>query len=199
MKLNDTKCKNAKPSDPPSKSPRKLGDGDGLALIPEQAVDTVLKAYDGNYSLFIYRGARLLKNIFTELPKAFEQKLISVIQSKQEKDILFVMAILKNYDGKPVIHNVCKELIKVLPDDDSLINEVSIILQSTGVVSGEYGFVEAYKQKIEETKPWLKDKDNKIQDFAKDYISRLEKQIEYEKKRADEDIALRKHQYGDEN
>jgi len=32
MKLNDTKCKNAKPSDPPSKTPRKLGDGGGLAL-----------------------------------------------------------------------------------------------------------------------------------------------------------------------
>ncbi|MEC7702972.1 MAG: integrase arm-type DNA-binding domain-containing protein [Pseudomonadota bacterium] len=32
MKLNDTKCKNAKPNDPPSKSPRKLADGQGLYL-----------------------------------------------------------------------------------------------------------------------------------------------------------------------
>tara|TARA_R110001592_G_scaffold3525_1_gene19717 strand:- start:12868 stop:14103 length:1236 start_codon:yes stop_codon:yes gene_type:complete len=32
MKLNDTKCKNAKPFDPPSKSPRKISDGEGLSL-----------------------------------------------------------------------------------------------------------------------------------------------------------------------
>jgi len=32
MKLNDAKCKNAKPFDPPSKVPRKLADGHGLYL-----------------------------------------------------------------------------------------------------------------------------------------------------------------------
>jgi len=32
MKLNDTKCKKAKPLDPPSKAPRKLADGQGLYL-----------------------------------------------------------------------------------------------------------------------------------------------------------------------
>lgn len=32
MKLNDIKCKKAKPLDPPSKAPRKLADGKGLYL-----------------------------------------------------------------------------------------------------------------------------------------------------------------------
>ena len=32
MKLADTKCKNAKPFEPPSKPPRKLADGHGLYL-----------------------------------------------------------------------------------------------------------------------------------------------------------------------
>ncbi len=32
MKLNDITCKAAQPSDPPSKSPRKLADGEGLYL-----------------------------------------------------------------------------------------------------------------------------------------------------------------------
>ncbi|MDD9920536.1 MAG: tyrosine-type recombinase/integrase [Alphaproteobacteria bacterium] len=47
MKLNDTKCKNAKPLDPPSKSPRKLSDGMGLYLyvMPNGA----------KYWRFIYR------------------------------------------------------------------------------------------------------------------------------------------------
>lgn len=167
-----------------------------LSKIPERAVDAVLEMYDGNYGMFIYRGARLLKNIFPSFPKAFERKLVQVVQTQQEKNLLFVMAILRNYEGQPFLHDVCKELIKVLPNDGSLLNEVHIILQSTGVVSGEYGFVEAYNRKIEEIKPWLEDRDEKIQEFASSYISNLEKRIEYEKKRADEDIMLRKHEYG---
>jgi beta-lactamase class D len=106
------------------------------------------------------------------------------------------MAILRNYDGNPVINDVCKELVKILPDGSSLTNELTIIMQSTGVVSGEYGFVEAYKKKIEEIQPWLQDESPSIKEFAQNYIMSLEKRIEYEQKRADEDITLRKHQYG---
>lgn len=47
MKLNDTKCKNAKPNDPPSKAPKKYADGHGLYLyvMPNKA----------KYWRFIYR------------------------------------------------------------------------------------------------------------------------------------------------
>lgn len=167
-----------------------------LSQHPAQAIEAVLDIYDGNHGLFIYRGARLLKNIFPNCPPEFQQKLLEVIQSKEEKDMLFVMAILRNYDGNPIIHNVCKEIIKILPDGSNLTNELSIILQSTGVVHGEYGFVEAYKQKIEEIQPWLQDESPRVKGFAQNYIASLEKRIEYEQKRADEDITLRKHQYG---
>jgi len=167
-----------------------------LSQNPVQAIDAVLDIYDGNYGLFIYHGARLLKNIFPNFPTEFQQKLLEVVQSKEEKDLLFVMTILRNYDGNPIIHNVCKEIVKILPDGSNLANELRIILQSTGVVKGEYGFVEAYKQKIEEIQSWLQDQSPRVKEFAQNYIASLEKTIEYEKKRADEDITLRKHQYG---
>ena len=167
-----------------------------LSQHPVQVIDEVLNIYDGNYGLFIYRGARLLKNIFPNFPPEFQQKLLDVVQSKEEKDLLFVMAILRNYEGNPIIHNVSKEIVKILPDGSNLANELSIILQSTGVVRGEYGFVDAYKQKIEEIQPWLQDESPKVKEFAQNYIMSLEKRIEYEQKRANEDITLRKHQYG---
>ena len=129
-----------------------------LSQHPAQAIDSVLARFDGNYGLFIFGGARLLKNIFPNFPPEFERKLLEVVTSEEEKDLLFVMAILKNYDGNPIIHNVCKEIIKILPDGSKLANELSIILESTGVVTGEYGFVEAFKQKMEEIQPWLQDK-----------------------------------------
>ena len=61
-----------------------------------------------------------------------------------------------------------------------------------------YGMLEAYKQKIEEIKPWLEDSDPKIANFAKTYVSSLERQVEAEKLRADEGIELRKHKYGED-
>jgi len=88
-------------------------------------------------------------------------------------------------------------LVKILPDGSDLTNELTLILQSTGVVSGEYGFVEAYKQKIEEIQSWLQDESPKVKEFAQNYIASLEKFIPHEQKRADEQITLRKHQYGE--
>ncbi len=171
-----------------------------LSKHPDLAVEAIQKSYDGNYGMFIYRGARLLKNMFPNFPSEFQQKLLKVAQSEDEKDILFVMAILRNYDGEHVILEVCKELVKILPENSSLENELSVILQSTGVVSGEYGFVEAYKKKIVEIQFWLEDENTSVKEYAKKYIEDLSKQIEYEQKRSDENIAIRKHQYGsDEN
>lgn len=167
-----------------------------LSQHPVQAIEAVLNTYDGNYGLFIYRGARLLKNIFPNFSPEFQQKLLEVVQSREEKDLLFVMAILSNYEGNPIIHNVCKELVKILPDGSDLANELTNILQSTGVVSGEYGFLKAYKQKIEEIQPWLQDESPKVKEFTQNYIANLEKHIENEQKRADEQRILRKHQYG---
>lgn len=167
-----------------------------LSQHPVQAIEAVRDIYDGNYVPFIYRGAHLLKNIFPNFPPEFQEKLLEFVHSREEKDLLFVMAILRNYDGNPKINNVCKELAKILPEGSNLTNELTIILQSTGVVSGEYGFVEAHKQKIKEIQPWLQDESEQVRKFAQNYVALLEKRIEKEKNLADEQITLRKHQYG---
>ena len=167
-----------------------------LSQIPGRAVDAILEMYDDNYGLFIFQGARLLKNIFPEFPAPFKQELLRIIRTKEEKNLLFVMGILRNYEGEPTLHEVVKELVKELPEDSNLLSEVRVILENTGVVGGEYGFMEAYQRKIEEITPWLDSSDSKIKSFAENYISRLRQQIDAEKKRVDEDIILRNHQYG---
>jgi hypothetical protein len=46
-------------------------------------------------------------------------------------------------------------------------------------------------------KDWLNESDTKIQEFARWYIRTLEDMIAAERKRAKEDIALRKQKYGE--
>lgn len=170
-----------------------------LSKIPRQAIDIVFKRSKDDYLYLMFRAGKLLSNIFSDLPQEFSEKLIELIHQKDDKILRFVLGVLRNYDGDPRIQYVCKELIKILPTEGSLLNETIIALQSTGVVSGEFGFAEAYKTKIEQIKPWINDDNEKVRNFAKNYIVDLEKQIIAETLRAQEGIALRKHQYGDDN
>ena len=47
--------------------------------------------------------------------------------------------------------------------------------------------------------PWTNDEESKIKEFANRYITGLERQIEAEEKRADEEVMLLKHNFGGDN
>jgi hypothetical protein len=168
-----------------------------LSRIPEKAVEIVASWYDGDYGMFIYYGANLLKIIFPDFPKPFEEKLIEVVRTGNKRNIDIVMTVLRNYDGQTFLHYICKELIINIPDDNDYISEIRVILDSTGVVHGEYGFANAFTKKKEEIGTWLEDENEKVRNFAIEYDDILEKRIKWETKRTDEDIELRKHKYGE--
>ncbi|MCH8261602.1 MAG: hypothetical protein IIA77_00940, partial [Proteobacteria bacterium] len=168
-----------------------------LSKIPEKAVEIVASWYDGDFGMFIYYGANLLKIIFPDFPKPFEEKLIELVRTGGRRNIDIVMTVLRNYEGQTFLHNICKELIMYIPDDEDYVSEVRIILDSTGVVHGEYGLANAFAKKKEDIKDWFEDENEKVRNFAIEYDGILEKRIEGETKRTDEEIELRKHKYGE--
>lgn len=169
-----------------------------LSKIPGEAVRVVRAQYDGDYSMFIFRGARLLKTIFPNFPEEFESELLNILRGGGNANCEFVLAILRNYEGEPFIHKVCKEIVRLLPSDSEFRTELTIAMESTGVVSGEFGMAEAYERKKNEVKDWVTDPDENIQAFAKWYIANLERMSAAERKRAEEEIALRKYRYGEQ-
>ncbi len=168
-----------------------------LAKNPRAAIDAVRALYDGNYGLFIYRGARLLRIIFPRFPEEFADQLQTLLAQDNDQDFRVLLAVLRTYDGLSAIQPVAKAVIRTIPIDSDLRTEVAVALQSTGVVTGAYGFVQAWERKIEEMSGWLNDSDEKVRVFANWYIESLRKQIEGERRRVDEEIALRKHEYGE--
>jgi hypothetical protein len=169
-----------------------------LSKVPGAAVRAVLDLFRADASLFAFRGARLLANIFPNFPPAFEEELLQLVREGEETRHEFVLGILRNYHGEPFIHRLCKEIVKSIPSDSPLRTEVAVALETTGVVSGEFGMSETYERKRLEVLDWLNDSDERVQNFAKWYIEDLERMRDAEKKHADEDIALRKFQYGEE-
>jgi len=160
-------------------------------IVPE-----ILKWFRTKDYLLNWEGSRLIQAIFPIFNKSLEEELIKLIKSKNEKDIRVVFNILRAYKGEEFLHNVCKELIKEYPKNEDYRKKIFIVLSQMGVVSGEYGFVEGFKKKKEKIQSWKKDKNKAIQLFVKEYENNLEKRILYEKKQADEDIELRKRQFG---
>jgi hypothetical protein len=169
-----------------------------LAKIPALAVRAIRDRYTGDFSHFMYGGARLLSNIFPKFSNEFEAELMRLVQEGGDKNLELVLAVLRNYHGQLFIHRLCKEIVKSIPVDSQFRTEVAIALETTGVVSGEFGMSEAYERKRQEVLDWLTDPDERIQDFAKWYVTSLERMRDGERKRAEEAIALRKFHYGEE-
>jgi hypothetical protein len=146
-------------------------------IVPE-----ILKWFKKKDSLLHWEGSRLIEAIFPVFNKSLEEELVKLIKSKSEKNIRIVFSILRAYKGEEFLYNVCKELIKKYPDKEEYYTKIYDILSQMGVVSGEYGFVGAFKRKKEEIQSWKKDKNKAIQLFVKKYEDFLDRRILYEKK-----------------
>ncbi len=169
-----------------------------LSDEPDLVVQKVLEHYRKDSSLFVFKGAKLLQIVFPEFPEAFQSVLVHLVREGGDAELEFVANVLRAYDGEAFIRPVAKELVKRIAPGGDLANEVEIALQSTGVVSGEYGMAEAYERKRLEALDWLQDPDGRVRAFAAKYIADLESMRDSERARADESIALRKFEYGEE-
>jgi hypothetical protein len=169
-----------------------------LSKVAHAAVGKVREYFASDRYLFEFRGARLLRNIFPESSAAFEMELLKAIRNGEESDHEFALAVLRNYRGEEFVRRLCKEIVRLMPADSPLRTHVAIALETTGMVSGEFGMAEAYERKQREVRDWLEDPDEKVREFARWYVQDLETMSEAERKRAEEDIALRKFRYGEE-
>jgi hypothetical protein len=144
--------------------------------------------------LFQFKGGRLLALVFPTFSDAFGTALQTLVK-KDRTAIDFVLSVLQNYEGQPALHETFKVIINVLPEQDERLTTIELALDATGVVSGEFGFVEAYQKKRRAVEPWLQDKRPRVRKFAERYIRSLDRAIAAEQRRAEADIELRRHQF----
>jgi hypothetical protein len=169
-----------------------------LAQDAHLAVSAVRSWYAPDDNLFTYSGGRLLHAVFPQITDAFEAELLALAQTGNDEDINFVLSILRSYDGGTFLHQVGKALVEALPEGDKRINEVTIILESTGVVSGEFGMVQAYQRQKEEIRDWLSDPRAKVRGFAELHMRSLDRAIAAEQRRSETAHELRRRDWPEE-
>jgi len=172
----------------------------GLENTLSQHTDLLLetvKKWGGMDSVMLrFEGGRLIANTFPEFDKRIQKALEPYASSGNESDARLVLSILGNYNGQPSLLETCRLLIIHSSELEFVRSGISSALYNTGVVSGEYGIANAYENKAEALKPWLEDKNPEVVSFAEELIESLLASAKRDRERADEYIALRKHEYG---
>lgn len=166
-----------------------------LSQNAKDVIEEILKWFKKEDWLSYWEGGHFLEAIFPAFHQELEDQLIKLLRSKNKKKAKIVLYILRSYKGETFLHNVSKEFIKQYTKSKKHKQELFGVLSQMGVVSGEYGFVEGYERKKQEIQEWKKDKSKVIKKFAQEYENYLSKRIDYEKKRADEDIEIRKREF----
>jgi ppGpp synthetase/RelA/SpoT-type nucleotidyltranferase len=159
------------------------------------AVAKVSSWFEKDASLFQYRGGRVLAAVFPLCPNEFSAALIDLIGTGSSELALFVLGVMQNFYGEPSTHPVLKALLLRFPDDAEVRRGVSSSLANTGVVHGEFGFVESLRKKKAFIEAWLDDGNDCVSTFARQQIGEIDREILAEKRQADARSALRKLEY----
>jgi ppGpp synthetase/RelA/SpoT-type nucleotidyltranferase len=169
-----------------------------LSKDPQLAIRKGLSWFAHDRKLFRFRGGRLLSNAFPNCTAEFANALVESIKLGQKTEIDFALEILQNYEGEPSTHSVLKEIVSRCADDAEKMSAVRICIDSTGVVSGELGFADAWRNKKNLLTEWLTDERPAVKAFAEKHILELDLMIASEHRRAEAEREMRNRDYDSE-
>jgi hypothetical protein len=133
--------------------------------------------------------------MFPAFPEHLAHELTALAATGTDDDLGFILQVLRAYQGQQTTHEVVKELVARLPEDDRRLDMAEICLQSTGGVFGEFGFVDAYRTRKAQIETWLSDRRPQVRKFAERFIRRLEQSMAAEQRRAEQDKETRRRHY----
>lgn len=186
---------------------RKSEDGDGeqaepapfefqgleavLSKDPALAVNKGLAWFAQDRAEFRFRGGSLLNRAFPTCTPEFAAALGEVVKAGGDTEAEFALALLQNYLGSTSTDGVLKEIVSRFSDDDRTMSGVRASINSTGVVSGEFGLAEAWRVRKESLTRWLTDERQTVQAFAEQHIAELDRMIVAERRRVEAKRELR--------
>ena len=141
--------------------------------------------------------SRFLSRIYPEFEEPLPSTLLAFVDSADTQDLAFVASSLYGFQGRAELLPVLRAILASDAANDEIAGVVSQVLQETGVMTGDFGAAQTYQAKADLLKPWLDDGSNRVAEFAAREIRHLELMVAQEYRRAQEEIAMRKLQYGE--
>lgn len=144
-----------------------------------------------------YRSARVVSNVYPEMPDVVIAQLVEYASSGDRGAQEFVIDVMANYRGADVAFTVLKELVAVVPLGDQVLRRVRMALGEAGIMRGEFGHRDAIVAERAHLASWLLDEREEVRVFAHDQIRSLENAIAAAQQYTETDIAMRKLDHGE--
>jgi hypothetical protein len=167
-----------------------------LVAVPDKVVRAARAWFEADPSLAQYRGGRLIAELFRHLEHPMYPLLYNELESGRD-GIEFVLSVLRAYEGQAFLHPLLKAAVEFLDPADELLGIVEIVIDSSGVLVGEYGSVEAHEKRKALVADWQGDERARVRDFAARYIKSADNWLAWERRRADTSVARRKIDWGE--
>lgn len=169
---------------------------EALKNVPDYMLQQMQAWYREDSELFSLRAGRLTHSVYQKITPELAAAFTGLIETGDRENLEFVLELLERFEGAEQTRPLYKTIISKARSDDSLSRSVSAGLEATGVVSGEFGMAEAYKERRAAVAQWLEDGDEKVRRFAKTQVATFDRMIAAEQRRAEEDLELRKRTWG---
>jgi hypothetical protein len=169
-----------------------------LSKDPELAISKGLSWFAQDREQFQFRGGSLLSRAFPNCTPEFAAALAKLVNAGGDTEADFSLAILQHYRGETSTYVVLKEIVSRFPNDARKMGGVLISINSTGVVSGEFGLADAWRVKKESLMHWLIDERQAVKAFAEKHIGELDRMIAAEWRRVEAEREMR-NRSNDEN
>jgi ppGpp synthetase/RelA/SpoT-type nucleotidyltranferase len=167
-----------------------------LAKEPDLVIGAAREWYGRDALFHEYRGGRLIHRIFPGLPNEASARLRDFVERGQPIDRRFVLDTLIAFDGAPVVYPLAMDVVAQVNEADELLGRVSDVLGQRGVLSGEFGQVDADRAEFDRLAEWLEDPRAKVRSYAAAERKRLEQSMAWEQRRAELDTEQRKRDWG---
>lgn len=166
-----------------------------LANHADLLLDAARRWYAQEPLFHEFRGARLISQVFPGLPDNLLQAFTAIVRDGGEDNWKFIVSSLRPYEGDERMYPLCMDIVERLEPESELLHSISLVLQVTGVMRGEFGYVEAYAAQKSKMEPWLKDPRDKVRVFAAEQVRDLEQSMAWEQRRAERDYEARRREW----
>ena len=147
---------------------------------------------------FPYVGARTVVSIFPAVEGDMATCLMQIATEGDRDELAFLVALMEAYNGQQFQYPTLRALVARLEPDDALLKVVARVFEQSGVVNGEFGYVELNVERSGWIKPWLEDENDKVRAYGQKRIRELDATIASETRRAEINIAMRRLAYGED-
>lgn len=168
-----------------------------LSREPAMLLDAARRWYAREPLYHEFRGGRLIGNVFPKLTPEVTASLAEVVKTGDRDDLAFVLKTLLAYDGDEQVYPLCMDVVDRLDEGDEWLTRVSAVLGKTGVVHGEFGFVEAEAAQRARLQRWREDARPKVQAYVGERLRRIDQSMAWQQRNAEWEIEQRKRDWGE--